>query len=800
MVLSFMPSSACDSRDSRPTTGHGTRTAHTETHDLVAVLVVTFVLAFAPASFAATVAGNVVDRAGEPVDDAAIVVEGVAVSSTDGAGRFEIELDVGRRSIHVSHPAYRAADCDLDVTGDRDGLRIELAPAMSVSDSITVTAVRAGENVPVTKRNLDREEIDELSYGQDVPALLQYTPSLTWYSDSGVGSNYSYFNLRGIQQTRINMTLDGAPLNDPAEHALYFNNFFDFSSMVDSIQIQRGVGTTTVGSPSYGGSVNFASLPMTQSSRTDARIGFGSYRTQQASVAYQTGHLDNGLAFAGRVSYGNTDGYRDSSGTEHLTFFVNGEWRNERSTLRLVSFSGEEKTQLAWLAVDPETLAENPRFNPLDEAERDNFRQTFAQLQYTRALGDQSVLTASLYYNGADGWFDLWDDEQNRNDLLHFGIDQYFVGSMVSLSRDTGRLSTTFGIHFNDFSGDHTLDIEDSRIYKNTGFKKTANAFAKAEYRMGDWLLFGDLHLRWAEFSYQGDVDLGSVNWTFFDPKVGVRRIISPRLSAYASIGRAQREPTRLDMLLGEDNATVPHDLEAVEPEEVVDLEIGVNLSTRRLALQANLYAMEFTNEIALTGELSEIGLPLRRNVGESYRRGIELDLRWLIGGNWTLTNSTNLSRNRIREWTQYYDIFDPEFNWLAGELITHYDVPPVLTPELVINQGIEWAGRNTQLAVVGRWVDDSYLDNTGSGDFVAPAYFNVDLRGSLRMSRLRGAGRPRITLYVNNLLGDDDHYPSGYSWRYIVRDSQGHDTVTGIPYYYPLATRSFVATVDFTW
>ena len=180
-----------------------------------------------------------------------------------------------------------------------------------VEESITVIGIRAGDDVPISKRNLDREEIDQLSFGQDTPQLLQYTPSLTWYSDSGIGSNYSYFSLRGIQQTRINMTFDGAPLNDPAEHALYFNNFHDFSSTVDSIQIQRGVGTSSVGSPSYGGSVNFASRPAAQDSGGDFRLALGSYDTVRSSVAWESGVFASGFSVGGRFSYADTDGYQN---------------------------------------------------------------------------------------------------------------------------------------------------------------------------------------------------------------------------------------------------------------------------------------------------------------------------------------------------------------------------------------------------------------------------------------------------------------------------------------------------------
>jgi iron complex outermembrane receptor protein len=757
---------------------------------LLTVLVLTTAGAFAADPTTHSVQGTVTDRTGNPVEGAAIVVDGSTLAATDANGTFSLDLAAGVVVIQVTHPAYRPLRHELAVYRAISEVRLELSPPMSVSESITVTAIRAGDDAPVTKTNLDREQIEELSYGQDVPQMLQYTPSLTWYSDSGIGSNYSYFSLRGVQQTRINMTFDGAPLNDPAEHALYFNNFHDFTSAVDSIQVQRGVGTSTVGSPSYGGSVNFASNPLSQSPQGDVQLAFGSYDTLRASAAYETGVFDNGLAFSGRVSYASTDGYRDSSGTEHHTFFLNGEWQGERSTLKFVSFFGNEKTQLAWLAVDPDTLAVNPRFNELTEDDRDNFGQDFAQLQYTRAIGQDTLLVASVYYNGADGWYRLWGED--------YGIDQHFVGTMLRMSKTTDRLSFTGGVHYNDFQGDHTLDIEDQLIYKNTGFKKTANAFAKAEYRVGPWLLFGDLHLRWAEFSYEGDIDLGSVDWTFIDPKIGARLVLSDRLSVYASIGKAEREPARLDMLAGEDNASQPYDLTAVKPEEVVDLEIGVNYNSPRLALQAGLYAMDFDNEIALTGELSAVGYPIRRNVEDSFRRGVELDLRWLVGRNWAIINNSTLSHNRISTWTQYVDVFDSGWNWIGSEPITSHDVPPLLTPEVIINQGVEWFPGDTRVSLTGRFIDSSYLDNTGTDELRAPSYFNLDLRASHTFSRWQALGRPTIALYINNLLDTIDQYPSGYSWQYIVRDSGGNDSLSGIPYYYPLATRNFVVTLDF--
>jgi iron complex outermembrane receptor protein len=310
-------------------------------------------------------------------------------------------------------------------------------------------------------------------------------------------------------------------------------------------------------------------------------------------------------------------------------------------------------------------------------------------------------------------------------------------------------------------------------------------------------LLFGDLQLRWAEFSYEGDIDLGSVDWTFLDPRIGVRSFVSPRLSVYASLGRAQREPARMDLLLGEDNATIPHDLEAVRPEEVLDLEAGIDFNAPNLALHANLYAMEFTDEIALTGELSEIGLPLRTNVDESYRRGLELDLEWQATQHWSLHHSSNFSRNRIREWTQFYDVYDEQGNWVDSEPITYRDVPPLLTPEVIFNLGVEWSNRETRIGLMGRHVADSHLDNTGLEEFQLPSYTNVDLRASLSLSRWWRAANPRITLFVNNLFDNEDQYPNGYSYQFINRSSSGQETLDGIPYYYPLATRNAVLTLE---
>jgi iron complex outermembrane receptor protein len=724
------------------------------------------------------------------------VAAGSTVVTTDQYGVFTISSPPAAIELVVTHPRFQPAKAGASACGGM----VVLEPLPQVSDELVVTAIRAADATPVTKKDIGRSEIEERYQGQDMPLLLSVAPSMTSYSDSGSGTNYSYFSLRGIGQTRINMTLDGVPLNDPAENAFYFNNITDFAGAVDSIQVQRGVGTSTVGSPSYGGSINFTSMPLDESGSVSAELTAGSFDTTRATAAFQSGTLGNGFALWGRASYNETDGYRDHSGVDQHSLYLNGSWRNDDSMLKLVSIFGREKSQMSYLAVDLPTLEEHPTFNPLDEAERDDFGQDIVQLQYTKMLGSASSVTATAYYNGAQGFFQLWGDPETQTALLKFHLDQQTTGLMATVNSRIGNVDLSAGAHYADYDGDHFQTVDGAEQYFNTGFKTETMAFVKASRDAGRWNLYGDAQLRHAEFSYEGDIDLGSVTWNFFNPKLGARYRFTSGLSAYASAGQASREPTRNDMLAGEDNATVPYDLKAVKPEKVSDFEAGVDWNGPRHALSVNLYAMEFNDEIALTGELSDIGLPLRRNVDQSYRRGVEIDARWTptaartveLGGNLTL------SRNRISEWTQYTDVYGEDGSWLGNVPVVYHDVEPLLTPSITANLSADWTPMpGMTFGVSGRYVGESQLDNTGDSRLVAPDFTNVDLRAAFGLERWL-PGRPRLNIFVNNLLDNERIYASGYSYQYFTESASGDKVLDGIPYYYPSATRNVMATIDF--
>jgi iron complex outermembrane receptor protein len=391
----------------------------------------------------------------------------------------------------------------------------------------------------------------------------------------------------------------------------------------------------------------------------------------------------------------------------------------------------------------------------------------------------------------------MWDAESEN--LQQYGLDGHFVGLVLGATHRAGHLGLNWGAHANDFTRDHFMDVVGgSRAYVNTGTKNEYNTFLKATWDAGPARLWADAQVRHARFEYRGDQPLGSVSWTFFNPKAGVRFDPSPSVGLYASVGRMSREPARSDMLNGEDNATLPYDLGAVEPERVVDAEGGVEVRRGGFVGRASVYAMEFDNEIALSGELSEIGLPVRRNAGRSHRRGVELDLAWSLSPRWRLLAAAALSRNRIESWTQYYDVYDAEGAWVESVPVVHHDVEPLLTPSALLNASVEWnPSSDLGLLVGGRWVDRAQLDNTGNPGFRTPSFFDLDAQASVSLRRWVKHGEPRVRVQATNLLDDDRLWPSGYSYLYFVRDGGAQEALEGTRYYYPLATRSVYVTLD---
>ena len=751
----------------------------------IRLFVVSFLFLIPLLASATTLTGVVKAPNGQPVDGA-IVDAGERTTLTDARGRFSIDVAEGVRTLRVSRSGFQSVDVAVGTA------EITLQPALA--ESIVVSGIRAEAATPVTKSDMTRADIERDYHWQDVPLLLRDTPSINTYTESGVGgSGYSYVTLRGLSPTRLNFTLDGVPLADSEDMGTYFADFPDLAHSLQSIQVQRGVGTSTVGSPSFGGSVNLESIALSQSPSLDLQAGGGSFGAKFATVGWQSGMTPSGFAMYARFSADQSDGFRESSGVRQHNLFVSAAKQNETSRLELTGFTAHERTAQSFLATQADVLKTDLRFNEMSPLELDSFGYDLAQLQYLKALSSNTNMTASAYYQRGYGWYRLFDDESTRDTLRQYGLDGLLIGSMVTLATNHGPVAASYGLNVNEFRREHTRDVvlgadAGTRDYYNYGTKGEINAFAKYTWNVGRTHLYSDEQLRSTNFHYHGDVAIAPIRWTFFNPKVGARYDLTPASGIYASAGLSRREPTRNDLFQGEDNATIAHDLHAVTPERLLDIEAGYDLRAGNTTFHANVYDMEFHHEIASTGELSDIGLLLRRNVDRSYRRGIELEAAWQATRTLRFRGNANVSQNRIRTWTQFVDLYK-DFNLVASVPIIFHNVNPVLTPRVIVNQSVDWtpASRLT-LGATGRYVAKSQLDNTNDPTLVTPSFATLDTNAAWDLGR-----GTRVRLQVNNVTNNKRVFPSGYSYNYIADGA-----LLGTKYYYPQATRNAVVMVDF--
>lgn len=768
----------------------------------VALLLSLFAPPAAASGAGARLEGRVVGPDSAPLAGASVLLDGAPRARTDAAGRFALDVAPAAHRLEIRLAGYRTLRRELAAEDLAGELRIVLEPAARFAGEIVVEALRAAERAPYAVSEITPERLETLDYGQEMPRLLAATPSIAAYSESGlaVGGGYSYFTLRGLSQARINMTFDGVPLNDPEESAVYFANFGGFTGALSRVQVQRGVGTSSVGAPSYGGAIHFESADIADERSLGVELLAGAYGTGGASAVWQSGRSPSGLAFYARGAYQETDGWREHSGIDQRSLFFGADWRGEETYARLFGFAGREESSLAFYAVEPEVLARNPRANPMRPEERDAFGQDLLYLLVGRALSERAEVAAQLYYSGARGSLELFDDPAAGVGLTEYGIDGQTLGALATARMRGARWRFDAGLHGSRFFRDHYAFAESGeRLYANVGRKQEVSGFGKLAFDAAPRVtLFADLQLRRAEFRYEGTVDLGPVAWSFVNPRLGARFDAGERLSFHASVGRSGREPARNDLLEGQDEVDVAIDLERVRPEEVVDYELGLDWRQERFELALGLYAMEFEDEIAATGELSDFGYPIRRNLPESSRRGIELEAAFAPTERWRFRLTANLARNRIDTWRQALDVYGADGEWLGQQLVTVRDVEPALSPETILGASAAWrAGAGLRLELSGRYVDAAQLDNLGTSELVAPSYAWFDLALGWQLARWLPAGDPRFTLRVENLFDEERAWPSGYSYPFLVADGAGGARLDGIPYFYPLAPRHVVARLE---
>ncbi len=641
-------------------------------------------------------------------------------------------------------------------------------------EEISVAAVRAERKLPVTEATLSKAAIEKNYTGQEMPVILAKTPSVNWYADGGNFTGYSYFRLRGIDQTRVNFTLNGVPLNEPEDQGAYFSNYPDFLNSVRSIQVQRGVGISTNGTASYAGSVNMESPSLHDSAYIELNSSYGSFNTYRVSPEFNTGLLKNRWAFYGRYSATGSDGFREHSGTQGQSFSFSGGYLAKKGVLKFTGFSGYSKNQMAYLAVADSSLKKNYRENDLTKDEKDLFKQSMAMLQYHVAVGKYSFLSASAYYTYLQGGYSILF----LPDLYKYSVKSDFYGGIINYQYQKNALKINAGLHANNYTRYHYASVlpeQNVLLYKNSGSKNEFSSFVKLAYDIKKLTVFADLQYRIVQFSYAADkntpLTIEPVNWQFINPKAGLSYALNNKQVLYASVGKTSREPTRNDMFAGYDNLDSLNykevgNLNRVKPESVIDIEAGVKLAFENLKLDLNIYAMEFKNEIAAIGQLSYIGLPLRKNVASSYRRGIELNLFYQPFKKLSFSTQANLSNNIIKMYTTDYDS------------VTYTNVQPLLTPQIILNQSADFNFTKWLSAgLSGRYLSSAFLDNTNNKNYKTPS--SLIFNATLSIMFLKKCS---INFMVNNIT-DQKYYTSGY-----VQGLQS--------YYYAMATRNYFVTL----
>ena len=617
---------------------------------------------------------------------------------------------------------------------------IATADTVRVLQEVTIT-YQPDRLTPVTFQNLSEEYLEIRSTGQEPSFLLAKTPSITAYSDAGNTQGYSYFRLRGIDQTRINITLDGMPLNEPEDQGAYFSNFPDILNSVSNLQIQRGVGTSKNGVASYGGSLELSSPNLFGEEELTFGLGYGSFNSLRAFGEYQSGEKNNKAIYV-RASQIYSDGYKYNSSNNSRSVFFSGGLKGDQTVWKLNVLAGRQKNELAWLGVSDSLIRIDPRTDA-NENENDEFTQAVVQLQNQWAWNQSSSLQSSAYYNYLQGNYDFnlnnFLELPTDNELFNYAFQSHWVGFFTNYRFSKNNLELRAGVHANTYERKHTgSEYSLGELYQNTGFKNELSLFSKADYTWRKTTFFADLQYRLTEFKYQGVVALPNLNWNFFNPKVGISFAVNDNTVAYYSLGRTGREPTRNDLFGGNDDLLQDEQGNALtfirDPEYVTDQELGIRYFSDKIGLGANLFYMDFENEIVLSGQFGPNGLALTNNVEQSYRTGLEVFLNYQISKRWSIINNSSYNHSRIKEENETFQA--------------------ILTPQFIFNQEVIYTKEAFSLALSARYQSESYLDFANTE--LLDGYLLINARAQYNHKKWQ------LGLFLNNVT-NVQYFNNGY-------------------------------------
>jgi iron complex outermembrane receptor protein len=703
-------------------------------------------------------------------------------------------------------------NCSLIIVNAQDSTSIRQL------NEVVVNATRANQKTGMAFTNVYQKDIKKVNLGQDMPFLLNQLPSVVVSSDAGAGVGYTGIRIRGTDPTRINVTLNGVPYNDSESQGTYWVNMPDFASSAQSIQVQRGVGTSTNGAGAFGASININTLGYEQDAYGETNFTVGSFNTLKTNVLASTGLLNGHFVVDARLSKLSSDGYIDRASSDLKSFYVSGGYYGKNNFVRFNAFSGKEKTYQAWEGVPESLLKTNRTFNPYTYNNQvDDYQQDHYQLISSFKLNNSWTFNPILHYTKGRGFYEQFRESQpyanyglpnviigrdtiKRTDLIRRKwLDNDFYGATYSLDYQSNKkLSANIGGGWNKYDGDHfgeiiwarnasTSDIR-YRWYESNSIKTDFNIFTKGYYQISENLnFFADLQYRSVSYDIKGvnddrlDITQQS-NYQFFNPKFGVNYQLGKTSSVYASFAVGNKEPSRQDFI---DNAQAPL------AETLHDLEIGYRTAGQKLSFDANFYYMNYKNQLVLTGQVNDVGNTIRVNVPESYRAGLELITNWKFAPRWALSANTTFSQNKIKNFTETIVNYDGDANRINK--LSKTDIS--FSPNLIAGGQLSYnPTKNVELALMTKYVSKQFMDNTSDDNRSLNAFFVNDIRASYSI-KPKAERRPlfkelTFSLLVNNIF-NHLYESNGYTYSYIY-DKQ----VTTENFYYPQAGTNFLLAV----
>lgn len=795
-----------------------------------------------------TLTGKIYNAGGEELEGASVFIVGSNSLATisDHEGIYYLEnIPTGSHTLKITYVGYEDYTKEISVPAD-ELIDIRLSDSNYQLDRIDVVANRLEEESAFSYIQMDEEDLALKNLGQDIPFLVEHTPSMVVTSDAGAGIGYTGMRIRGSDATRINVTINGVPLNDSESHGVFWVDLPDFSSSVNSLQIQRGVGPSTNGSGAFGGSVGLNTNYIHQNPFLKADLSYGSFNTRKIGLSLSTGLMNNAYVIEGRYSLIDSDGYIDRASSDLSSWYFSVGKIGERHSLKFNAFSGKERTYQAWNGVPQvklegttEELLEhyfnnsNGDYNTVEDSlnlfdsgrtynaytyenQVDDYKQDHFQLLYALQPTEKTKVNLTGHYTRGLGFFEQFLFQEDLCDYVDCDstsisnlarrrwLDNHFIGAIANVEQQiSGQLTLTLGGSGNIYLGDHygeIVDSEDSLIraeivqlldneyYRSDATKLELNSYLQAHYKVNRKLkLFGDMQVKSIDYDTEGtDNDQSSflvdTSYLFINPKLGLSYSLSDQDMAYASFAVANREPVRSDFL----DAV---GIEVPQPERLFDFELGYRTQKDKWGLEANLYYMSYQNQLVVTGALNDVGGPVRTNVDASSRIGLELSAVYKINEYLSWSPNLTLSRNKIDRFEEFIADYGPGMNEI--NVLENSDL--ALSPSVIAGSNLSYnilEGFN--LTLLSKYVGKQFLDNTSNDNRALSAYLINDLVATYDMD-IDLIEDIQFKLVVNNLL-NTKYSSNGYTYSYIVGDAmEGTRTTITENYLYPQAGLNFL-------